>query len=163
MANKPPAADDLSTLLDNYNDAKVTPPNVSGAEDEWIEKFNAHRDKVIRPAMEQLGKEIEKRGHDFHIVSRDFRRGNRPLPDEASIRIDIYLADEKTRTKINADKRPHVGFATNHKKQTVNVVICDVTSRGGVESKVAEFPLDKIDAPLIRDKFVALFKRLIAA
>jgi len=118
---------------------------------------------VIRPTMEQLGKEIEKRGHDFHIVARDFRRGNRPLPDEASIRIDIYLADEKTRTRINADKRPHVGFSTNHKKQTVNVTICDVTSRGGVESKVAEFPLDKIDAALIKDKFVALFKRLVAA
>jgi len=162
MANKPPA-DDLSTLLDNYEGAKVNPPSKEAPEDAWIEKFNAHRDKVIRPTMEQLGNEIEKRGHDFHIVARDFRRGNRPLPDEASIRIDIYLADEKTRTRINADKRPHVGFSTNHKKQTVNVTICDVTSRGGVESKVAEFPLDKIDAALIKDKFVALFKRLVAA
>jgi hypothetical protein len=162
MANKPPA-DDLSALLDSYDGAKVNPPDKTGAEDEWIEKFNAHREKVIRPTMEALGKEIEKRGHDFHIVARDFRRGNRPQPDEASIRIDIYLADEKTRTRINADKRPHVGFSTNHKKQTVNVTICDVTSRGGVESKVAELPLDKVDAALIKDKFVALFKRLVAA
>lgn len=162
MANKP-TGDDLSSLLDSYDGAKVNPPDKSSAEDAWIEKFNAHRDKVIRPTMEQLGKEIEKRGHDFHIVAKDFRRGNRPLPDEASIRIDLFLADEKTRTKINADRRPHVGFVTNHKKQTVNVVICDVTSRGGVESKVAELPLDKIDAALIKDKFVALFKRLVAA
>ena len=161
MANKPPA-DDLSTLLNSYDGTKVNPPSKTPAEDAWIEKFNAHRDKVIRPTMEQLGKEVEKRGHDFHIVSKDFRRGNRPMPDEATIRIDVYLADERTRTKINADKRPHLGFVTNHKKQTVNVVICDVTSRGGVESKVAELPIDKIDAPLIRDKFVALFKRLVA-
>lgn len=162
MANKP-TGDDLSSLLDSYDGAKVNPPDKSSAEDAWIEKFNAHRDKVIRPVMEQLGKEIEKRGHDFHIVAKDFRRGNRPLPDEASIRIDLFLADEKTRTKINADRRPHVGFVTNHKKQTVNVIICDVTSRGGVESKVAELPLDKVDAALIKDKFVALFKRLVAA
>src|SRR5205085_3610029 len=54
MANKPPA-DDLSALLDSYDGAKVNPPDKSGAEDEWIEKFNAHRDKVIRPTMEQLG------------------------------------------------------------------------------------------------------------
>ena len=161
MAKKP--GDELSSLLDDYHGSKVAPPDTHGKEDAWVEKFNAHREKVIRPALEQLGKEIEKRGHDFHIVSRDFRRGNRPLPDEASIRIDIYLADEKTRTKINADKRPHVGVSTNHKKQTVNVIICDVTSRGGVESKVAELPLDKVDAALIRDKFVALFKRLVAA
>jgi hypothetical protein len=162
MATKPPAGD-LSSVLDSYDSAKVNPPDTAAAENEWIEKFNAHRDKVIRPTMEELGKEVEKRGHDFHIFSKDFRRGNRPMPDEASIRIDVYLADERTRTKINADKRPHVGFVTNHKKRTVNVVICDVTSRGGVESKVAELPLDKIDAALIRDKFVALFKRLVAA
>jgi len=162
MANKPPA-DDLNALLDNYDSAKVNPPDTKGGEDAWIEQFNAHREKVIRPTMEQLGKEIEKRGHDFHIVARDFRRGNRPMPDEASIRIDIYLADEKTRTRINADKRPHVGFVTNHKKQVVNVIICDVTSRGGVESKVAELPLDRVDATLIKEKFVALFKRLVAA
>ena len=162
MAKKP-GSDDLSTLLDSYAGAQAKPASQSAAEDAWIEKFNAHRDKVVRPVMEELGKEIEKRGHDFHIVSKDFRRGNRPLPDEASIRIDLYLADEKTRTRINADKRPHVGLVTNHKKQTVNVIICDVTSRGGVESKVAELPLDKVDAALIRDKFVALFKRLLAA
>ena len=92
MAKKP--GDDLSSLLDDYDGAKVNPPDAHAAEDAWVEKFNAQREKVIRPAMEQLGKEIEKRGHDFHIVSRDFRRGNRPLPDEASIRIDIFLADE---------------------------------------------------------------------
>ena len=75
---------------------------------------------------------------------------------------DIYLADEKSRTRINAEKRPHVGFVTNHKKQVVNVIICDVTSRGGVESKVAELPLDRVDATIIKEKFVALFKRLVA-
>ena len=161
MANKPPS-DNLNALLDDYDSAKVNPPDTHGAEDAWIEQFNAHRDKVIRPVMEKLGKEIEKRGHDFHVVARDFRRGNRPMPDEASIRIDIYLADEKTRTRINADKRPHVGFVTNHKKQKVNVIICDVTSRGGVESKVAELPLEGIDESFIQGKFVALFKRLVA-
>jgi hypothetical protein len=162
MANKP-TNDELGSILDGYDSAKVNPPDKSSEQDAWIDKFNTHREKVIKPAMELLGQEIEKRGHDFHIVSKDFRRGNRPVPDEASIRIDLYLADEKTRTKINADKRPHLGFVTNHKTKTVSVIICDVTSRGGVESKVGEFTLDKIDAPLIKDKFVALFKRLTAA
>ena len=160
---KTPGNDELSSLLDNYEGAKVNPPSKVAPEDAWIEKFNAHREKVIRPTLEALGKEVERRGHDFHIVSRDFRRGNRPLPDEASIRLDLYLADEKTRTKINADKRPHLGFVTNHKTQTVGVIICDVTSRGGIESKVADLPLERVDAAMIKEKFVALFKRLVAA
>jgi hypothetical protein len=161
MASKPPG-DDLSALLDSYEGAKVKPPAQQSPEDEWIEKFNAHREQVIRPTLEQLGREIEKRGHDFHVVSKDFRRGNRAIPDEASIRIDIYLADEKTRTKINADRRPHLGFTTHHKRMMVQATICDITSRGGNESKIGDFPLDKVDAAFIREKFVALFKRLLA-
>lgn len=162
MPTKPGGADELGSLLDQLEKTQPgfaqTPP-----EDAWIAKFNEHRAKVIRPMLEGLGKEIEKRGHDFLVVEREFRRGNRAIPDEAQIRIDIYLADEKTRTKINADRRPGLGFVTNCKKQTVNVMISDITSRGGNESKVAEMPLEQIDQELIKSKFVALFKRLVAS
>lgn len=163
MSSKPPG-DDLSALLDGYN-AKTgstgSTPKVS-PEDAWVAKFNEHKAKVIRPTLEALGKEIESRGHDFLIAERDFRRGNRAIPDEGYVRIDIYLADEKTRTKINADRRPHLGFHTHVKTQMVQVTICDITSRGGVESKIGAFPIDKVDTPFIRDKFVALFKRLLS-
>jgi hypothetical protein len=161
MASKPPG-DDLGALLDRLDgNSKAASPKVN-PEDEWVAKFNDLKVKVIRPVMEQLGAEIEKRGHDFLIAEREFRRGNRAIPDEAYIRIDIYLADEKTRTKINADRRPGLGFVTSHKKQLVQVMLSDITSRGGVESKVGEVPLEKIDTAFIRDKFVALFRRLVA-
>ena len=158
---KPPG-DDLDSLLDKLEGSKTPATAAASPEDAWVAKFNEHRAKVIRPALEALGKEIEKRGHDFLVTEREFRRGNRAIPDEAQIRIDIYLADEKSRTKINADRRPGLGFITKHKAQMVQVTICDMTSRGGVESKIGEFPLEKMDMPFIRDKFVALFKRLVA-
>ena len=160
MSSKPPGGDDLSSLLDRLDGNKPSKAAES-PEDAWVARFNEHRAKVIRPTLEGLGKEIEKRGHDFLIVEKEFRRGNRAIPDEAAIRIDIYLSDEKSRTKINADRRPGLGFITKHKAQMVQVTICDMTSRGGVESKIGEFPLEKMDMPFIRDKFVALFKRLV--
>ena len=158
---KPPG-DDLDSLLDKLEGNSAAKAGATSPEDAWVAQFNDHRVKVIRPTLEALGKEIEKRGHDFLIMEREFRRGNRAVPDEAQIRIDVYLADEKTRTKINADRRPGLGFITAHKKQMVQVMISDVTSRGGNESKIGEFPLDNIDQSFIRDKFVALFKRLVA-
>ena len=157
-----PTGDDLASLLDKLEGTKSTATAAPSPEDEWVARFNDHRAKVIRPALESLGKEIEKRGHDFLIAEREFRRGNRAIPDEAQIRIDIYLADEKSRTKINADRRPGLGFVTKHKAQVVQVMISDITSRGGTESKIGEFPLDKIDQDFIRDKFIALFRRLVA-
>ena len=162
MAMKPPG-DELDSLLDRLDGNKASAAAKAGSpEDEWVAKFNDHRAKVIRPTLESLGKAIEARGHDFLVVEREFRRGNRAIPDEAQIRIDIYLNDEKSRTKINADRRPGLGFVTKHKAQVVQVMISDITSRGGNESKVGEFPIDKIDESFIKDKFVALFKRLVA-
>jgi len=160
MASKPPGGDDLSSLLDRLDGNKPSKA-ADSPEDAWVAKFNEHRTKVIRPTLEALGKEIEKRGHDFLIVEREFRRGNRAIPDEAVIRIDLFLSDEKSRTKINADRRPGLGFVTKHKVQSIAVMICDITSRGGVESKVGEVPIEKVDVNLIREKFVALFKRLV--
>lgn len=159
---KPPG-DELDSLLDRLDGNKKSPAAKSASpEDAWVAKFNEHRAKVIRPTLEALGAEIEKRGHDFLISEREFRRGNRAIPDEGQIRIDIYLAEEKTRTRINADRRPGLTFVTKHKAQAVQVMISDITSRGGVESKIGEFPLDKIDVSFIRDKFIALFKRLVS-
>ena len=159
---KPTGGDDLDALLDKLEGTKTAAAEAVNPEDAWIAKFNEHCAKVIRPTLESLGKAIEARGHDFLVAQREFRRGNRAVPDEAQIRIDIYLADEKSRTKINADRRPGLGFITKHKAQMVQVMISDVTSRGGIESKVAEIPIEKVDAAYIKEKFVALFKRLVS-
>ena len=76
---------------DNQEDnvRRIPPPGIAVPEKDKAE---------LSAGVEKLGKEIEARGHDFLIVEREFRRGNRAIPDEASIRIDLYLAGEKTRT-----------------------------------------------------------------
>ena len=132
------------------------------AEDAWVVKFDETRRKTIRPALESLGEQLRARGHDFNIVESPFKRGNRAVPDEASIRMDLYLASERTRTGIGMDRRPYLGFTTHHRSQTVQVTICDITSKGGVVSNIGEFPLEKVDATLVREKLVALFKRLLS-
>jgi hypothetical protein len=155
---------ELSGLLDKLDKGgKVEKEQAAKEEDSWVMKFDLHKVKVIRPTLEKLGAEIRAREHDFNIVDKPFKRlPTSPLPQEASIRMDIYLGNERTRTVINADRRPYLGFTTHHRSQMVQVTICDITSRGGVESKIGDFPLETIDAGFIRDKFVALFKRLLS-
>jgi hypothetical protein len=158
---------DLGGLLDKLDKkGKPTPKEKSQAEkaeDAWIAKFEDLKRKVIRPTMESLGQEVRKREHDFNIVELPFKRlDTRPLPQESSIRIDIYLANERTRTVINAERRPYLAFTTHHRSQMIQVTICDITSRGGVESKIGDFPVEGIDTAFVKDKFVALFKRLAA-
>lgn len=156
----------LDGLLDKFEKkakSTVDKNQAEKAEEAWVAKFEDMKRKVIRPTMEMLGQEVRKREHDFNIVELPFKRlDTRPMPQESSIRIDIYLANERTKTVINAERRPYLKFESHHRSQMVQVTICDVTSRGGVESKIGDFTVDKIDAAFVKDKFVALFKRLLA-
>jgi len=157
---------DLKVLLDRLDSSqknkKQGRAKALTEEDAWVGKFEEVRRKVIKPTLESLGEQIRTRDHDFNIVETKFRRDNRAIPDEASIRIDIYLSNERTRTGVGMDRRPHVAFTTHHRSEMVHVTICDITSKGGVVSKIGEFPLEKIDAALVRDKFIALFNRLLS-
>jgi hypothetical protein len=158
--------DELKGLLDglkkNHKTNVKTRQEELSAEDAWVAKFDELRRTVIRPTLEKLGEQIRSQEHDFNIVEVQFNRQNRAIPIEASIRMDIYLATERTRTGIGTDRRPFLGFTTHHRSEMVQVSICDITARGGVISKIGEYPLDKVDAVLVREKFIALFKRLLA-
>jgi hypothetical protein len=161
-------ADAMKGLLDKLgksaNSSAKDKSQAENAEDAWVAKFEDLKRKVIRPTFEALGQEVRKQEHDFNIIEFPFKRlDTRPMPQESSIRMDIYLSNERTKTVINAEKRPSLKFETHHRSQMVQVTICDVTSRGGVESKIGDFPVDRIDAGFIKEKFVALFKRLLAA
>ena len=157
---------ELKTLLDKLDTStksrKKDRAQALTEEDKWVAKFEEVKRTVIKPALEKLGEQIRTRDHDFNIVETKFKRENRAIPDEASIRMDIYLSTERTRTNVGADRRPHLAFTTHHRSEMVQVTICDITSKGGVVSKIGEFPLDKIDAELVRSKFIALFNRLLA-
>lgn len=157
----------LSGLLEKFDKKAKSSATDKGqaekTEEAWVAKFEDMKRKVLRPTLEMLGHEVRKREHDFNIVELPFKRFDmRPMPQESVIRIDIYLANERTKTVINAERRPYLKFESHHRSQMVQVTICDVTSRGGVESKIGDFPVDKIDATFVKDKFVALFKRLLA-
>src|SRR5258708_1995153 len=131
---------ELSGLLDKLDktqkDSSKSKAAAIKAEDAWVAKFEKLKSEVIRPTFEALGLKVRAREHDYNIVETQFLRAdNRALPIEASIRIDLYLNNERTRTIIGQDRRPGLAFSTHHRSQTVQVTICDITSRGGVTSQ----------------------------
>jgi len=131
------------------------------AEDDWVAEFDKKKKSLIRPTMEALGAKLQGKDHDFNIVETAFRRDNRAIPDESSIRMDLYLSTDRTRTGIGMDRRPYIQFKTHHRSKLVHLYVSDMTDRGGNVSKEGEYPLDKIDHVLIKEKFILLFHRLM--
>ena len=97
---------EVGAALQRFNDSQTKKAkDVEAAmreEDEWVKAFDQRRTKVIRPTLEALGAKLQAKEHDFNIVETQFRRDNRAVPDEASIRMDIYLATDRTRTGVPA-------------------------------------------------------------
>ena len=75
--------------------------------------------------------------------------------------MDLYLSTDRTRTGIGMDRRPYIQFKTHHRSQLVHMYVSDMTDRGGTISKEGEYPLDKLDDVLIKEKFILLFHRLM--
>lgn len=130
-------------------------------EDAWIAAFEKRRKEVLRPTLEALGEQLRAKEHDYNLIETQFRRDNRAVPDEASIRMDIYLSTDRTRTGIGMDRRPCLLFKTHHRSKLVHLIVSDMTDRGGEISKEGEYPLEKVDATLIKEKFILLFHRLM--
>jgi hypothetical protein len=75
--------------------------------------------------------------------------------------MDLYLSTDRTRTGIGMDRRPYIQFKTHHRSKLVHLIVSDMTDRGGEVSKEGEYPLEKVDATLIKEKFILLFQRLM--
>jgi hypothetical protein len=156
---------EVGAALRRFNDSQTRKAKdleqATREEDEWVAAFEKKRKEVIRPTMEALGEKLRAAEHDFNLVETEFRRDNRAVPDESSIRMDIYLSTDRTRTGIGMDRRPCLLFKTHHRSKLVHLIVSDMTDRGGEVSKEGEYPLDKVDATLIKEKFILLFQRLM--
>jgi hypothetical protein len=156
---------EVRAALKRFNDSQTKKAkdldDAVRAEDEWIAAFNQRRDTVIRPTLEALGEKLRASEHDYNMVETQFRRDNRAVPDEASIRMDIYLAFDRTRTGIGMDRRPCLLFKTHHRSKLVHLVVSDMTDRGGEISKEGEYPLEQVTDVMIKEKFILLFQRLM--
>lgn len=156
---------EVGAALQRFNDSQTKKAKdleeAIREEDEWIAAFEKKRKEVLRPTLESLGEQLRAKEHDYNMVETSFRRDNRAVPDEATIRMDIYLATDRTRTGIGMDRRPCLLFRTHHRSKLVHLIVSDMTDRGGEISKEGEYPLERVDATLIKEKFILLFHKLM--
>lgn len=157
---------ELQELLDKYEERQLgrreNRAQALSDEDKFIEEFNELRLAVIRPGMERVGRQIRLRDHQYTITEGDFirERGSIAKPDEAWIKMTIFLAHEPERTRVGDVGRPHLAFTTDHRTKKVILELSDKTAVGGQTWKEGEYLPNQISALFIQEKFLALFARL---
>src|SRR2546423_12253786 len=125
---------ELEELLDRYEKTQKgkrdNRDTSLSEEDQFIIDFGKLRGSVIRPKLESLGRQIQARDHDFALSEGEFQRerGSNPRPDEAFIKMTIYLAHESDRTQVGDPRRPYMTFSTDHRAKKVLGTLSDHTA-----------------------------------
>ena len=135
---------------------------VMSDEEAFIAEFEAARNNIIKPTLLKLGDQIKTRGHSYAMREGEFKRayGSRPLPDEAFIRMQIYLANEGPPEFGDDDRRAYIMFKTNFRNRKVEMVVSDLTATGGETGKEGEFMVNQFTPMFVQEKFVHLFRKL---
>ena len=158
--------DDLDELLNRFDDRNKKHRSGQATEQSDEELFVAEFEKMratsIKPTLINLGNKIRERGHDYAFREGQFTppRGSRTQPDEAFIRMQIYLSNEEKPESGDDDRRCYLMFRTDSKKKMVQVIASDLTSTGGEVTKEGEFMVQQFTPMYTQEKFVHLFRRL---
>jgi hypothetical protein len=158
--------DDLDQLLDRFdsrqNKAATGRDTEQTDEELFIAEFEKMRAASIKPTLAQLGDKIRGRGHNYAIREGQFTppRGSRTQPDEAFIRMQIYLSNEDKPEPGDDERRCYLMFRTDTRKKVVQVIASDLTSTGGEVTKEGEFMVQQFTPMYVTEKFVHLFRRL---
>jgi len=158
--------DDLDDLLNRFDSRhkKVTEGAAEDMSDEelFLADFEKQRASDIRPTLEALGKKLRERGHDYAFREAQFQkpRGSRTQPDEAYIRMQIYLVNEPKPEAGDDDRRCYIMFRTNHKTKMVEMIASDLTATGGEVTKEGSCQVNQLTKMFVQEKFVHLFRRL---
>ena len=158
--------DQLNSLLDDYEKGQAGKRDnreaALNAEAQFIANFVEVRAKELRPAMEKLGAKLRQRDHDYSITEGDFRppHGARAEPDEAFIKMTVYLAHLKDRSRTEASKVPYINFVSDHRHKKIRISVSDYTEVGGSVTKMGEFDIKQLNSVFLGEKFLFLFQRL---
>ena len=128
-------------------------------EDTFLFKFQAVREAVIRPAMEEVGKYLKDRGHGYRISEREKSIDHQGRTQDANIEMSIFPDDIKG-ASYTEDSTPSISFiATKYKKIIWGHRSTMMPGRGGSSGSFGEFNPAEIQRDMVeREIFVLLEK-----
>jgi hypothetical protein len=105
----------LETLLDNYEkkrlEEEIKQEQIQTAREIFLENFQELREKVMRPAMEEIGEILEQKGHQYNIEEQEYSIDRKGFTQEAHIEFNVFPTGKTE--KFHFDNHPSVSFATD--------------------------------------------------
>jgi hypothetical protein len=145
---------EIDTLFNGYEARKAEQQKKSQAqkqkEDRFLKEFYSIREKVVKPAMEEIGEMLKARGQNCSIQEYNESIDHEGKTKDAQIGIYFLLPKEQ-----------HVSFIATRYKEKVWVHESTIgPTRGGHSGNAGEYPLEQITTELVQRKVMKVLKEL---
>ena len=145
----------LNNLLTKYEALTVpkeTPAQPGQVREEAIvEAFDRRARDVIRPAMEEIGAELERRSHEYQILIVPGRQ----------IIMHLYPA-VLSRSAYAAPCCPYVSFSRDASSATVHVVESTMMPSGCGQAEITEtLPIDQVTRGYVEARILNVLGRVL--
>ncbi len=154
---------ELDALLDNYEIRKKKQQEEyriqKREEDRFLKRFLLVREQVIKPAMQEIGELLKKRGKNNRIVEEDESVDTKGKLKEARISMFFLMRQQKQGHRLN--QYPLVAFIATKSKKRVWVHERTIgPDRGGHSGNAGEYSLEQISMDLVQQKIMKVLREL---
>jgi len=130
-------------------------------EQQFLREFLDAREKIIRPAMQEVGEYVKAKGYNYEISTEDERipADGRSGSTDASIRLTIFTS-EKNRPR---HEFPGLTAYCRKRDQRIGFHSSNIApERGGSAGPAGDAALSEITADLIQEKLLKVVTEVFA-
>lgn len=155
----------LDKLLDRYDDKqKARTAGIKKREqerDSFLAEFMDIREKLIRPVFEEIGTQLNMRGHRFSIDSKDYYPENSGSDNRAEITIRLYFGNGQSSRYMNHDY-PFLSFIAQQFQHTVVLHASNMTpGHGGSSGPRGTYKIGDITKDLVGRELLHLISEVV--
>ena len=134
--------------------------SVRSEEEAFLDEFKRLRADVIRPAMEEIGNQLEARGHEVAISEREESTDSRGRTEDAKITMSFFPSDVE-RSVFRPDCTPSISFLTIGYKRKIRIHASNIMpNRGGSGGPRGEFDTAEITGDFVEAQVLKLLKEI---
>ncbi len=155
----------LDNLMNKYQqklaEAKEEKEKVRSAEDVFLSAFKRLRKEVIRPVMEDFGKQLKARSHEYQITEEEESLDREGRIFDARITMFIFPVDID-RSAYRSGNTPSISFIASGHKKKIGVHASNIlpTRGGSAGPRGSELDLEEVTDDLVEQEILKVLKEI---
>ena len=157
----------LDKLMDKYQQklaaAKMNQEKIRSEEDVLQSAFKQLEKEVIRPVMEDFGKQLKARGHEYQITEEEESLDREGKLRDASITMHIFPAGIN-RSAFRQENTPSISFIASRNKKKVLVHASNILpNRGGsAGARGGDLMVEEVTSDLVEQEILGVLNDIFA-